>query len=91
MIGIRNQVPLTKTGIQCLESGIAGMESRIQHCLGFPYTGRISRNRGNFLHKITEKSALVLAAEQNSGLIIDIQLHYCKSNFNNKVHCQCSS
>ena len=76
MTGIRNQVPLTKSGIQCLEYGIAGMESRIQHCLGFPYT---------------EKSALVLAAEQNSGLIIDIQLHYCKSNFSNKVHCQCSS
>ena len=39
--GIRNptndQVPLAKTGIQYLESGIHGVESRIQDCLGFPY------------------------------------------------------
>ena len=34
------QVPLTKTGIQYLESGIHGMESRIQDCLGSPYMGR---------------------------------------------------
>ena len=33
----RFQVPLTETGIQYLESGIHGVESRIQDCLGFPY------------------------------------------------------
>ena len=32
------QVPLKKTGIQCLES-------RIQDCLGFPYIGRKSLSR----------------------------------------------
>ena len=30
-----NQVPLTKTGILYLESGIHGEESRVQDCLGF--------------------------------------------------------
>ena len=34
------QVPLTKIGIQYLESGIRGVESRIQDCLGFPNMGR---------------------------------------------------
>ena len=36
----RIQVPMTKTRIQYLESGIHGMESRIQDCDGFPYIGR---------------------------------------------------
>ena len=49
--GIRNpskdlnpesKVPLTKTGIQYLESVIHGVESRIQDCLGFPYMRRSS-------------------------------------------------
>ena len=49
--GIRNpskdlnpeyKVPLTKTGIQYLESGIQLVESRIQDCLRFPYIGRSS-------------------------------------------------
>ena len=35
-------MPLTKTGIQYLDSGIHGVESRIQDCLGFPYMGRSS-------------------------------------------------
>ena len=35
-IGIQFNVPLEKTGIRCLESGIHGVESRIQDCLGFP-------------------------------------------------------
>ena len=39
-IEIQNQVPLTKTGIQYLESGIHGVEYRIQDCLGYPCTGR---------------------------------------------------
>ena len=39
------QFPLTKTGIQFLESGIYGVESRIQDCLGFPYIGRKSLSR----------------------------------------------
>ena len=34
------QVPLTKTGIQYVESGIPGLESTIQDCLGFPHMGR---------------------------------------------------
>ena len=34
------QVPLTKTGIQYVESGIPGLESTIQDCLGFPHLGR---------------------------------------------------
>ena len=45
---IRNPVPgiwiLDSTdkesGIQCLESRVHGVESRIQDCLGFPYLGR---------------------------------------------------
>ena len=44
-IGIQNPsstFPLTKTGIQCLQSGIQGVESRIQDCLGLPYLGRYS-------------------------------------------------
>ena len=36
------QVPLTKIGIQYLEWGIHGMESRIQGCLGFPHMGQLS-------------------------------------------------
>ena len=34
------QVPLTKTGIQYVESGIPGLESTIQDCLGFPHMGQ---------------------------------------------------
>ena len=32
---------MVETEIQHLESGIHGVESRIQVCLGFPYIGRI--------------------------------------------------
>ena len=39
-IGIQSNVPLEKSGIRCLESGIHGVESRIQDCLGFPYMKR---------------------------------------------------
>ena len=35
----RFQVPLTKTGIQYQESGIHGIDSRIQGCLGTLYMG----------------------------------------------------
>ena len=35
-IGIQSKVPLEKTGIKCLESGIHGLESRLQDCFGFP-------------------------------------------------------
>ena len=35
-IGIQSKVPIEKTGIKCLESGIHGLESRIQDCFGFP-------------------------------------------------------
>ena len=34
------QVPLTKTGIQYVESGIPGLKSTIQDCLAFPHMGR---------------------------------------------------
>ena len=33
----RIQVPLTTAGIQCVESEIHGVESRIQDSLGFPH------------------------------------------------------
>ena len=36
----RIQVPLRKTGIQFLESGIHFVEFSIQECLGIPYMGR---------------------------------------------------
>ena len=39
-IGVQSKVPLEKTGKKCLESGIHGLESRIQDCLGFPYMRR---------------------------------------------------
>ena len=39
-IGIQSKVPLEKTGIKRLESGIHGVESRNQDCLGFPYMRR---------------------------------------------------
>ena len=43
-IGFGIQNPLTKAGIQFLESGIQGVESTMQDCLGFPYFGqKISR------------------------------------------------
>ena len=34
------QIPLTKSGMQFLESGIDSVESGIQDCLGFPYMER---------------------------------------------------
>ena len=43
--------PLTKTGIQYMESGIHGVESRIQDCLGFPYMERVEFTcQGNFVN-----------------------------------------
>ena len=38
------QVPLTKPGIQYVESGIPGLESTIQDCHGFPSHGAKCRN-----------------------------------------------
>ena len=38
----RIQVPLTNAGIEYLQSGIRGVDSRIQDCLGFPYSGVIN-------------------------------------------------
>ena len=41
-IGIRNPNSINKESrIQYLESGICGVESRIQDCLGFSYMGRL--------------------------------------------------
>ena len=42
-------VPLTKIGIQYLESGIQGVESRIQDCRGLPYIGRYSSSAFSFV------------------------------------------
>ena len=41
----RIQIPLTKTGIQYLKSGIHGVESRIQDCLGIPYMERFRSSK----------------------------------------------
>ena len=41
----RIQVPLTKTGIQYLASGIHDVESRIQGCLQFLCMGRIEKRK----------------------------------------------
>jgi len=38
--GVQNPSSTEKNGIKYLESGIHGVESRIQDCLGFPYMGR---------------------------------------------------
>ena len=44
MIGTRGSSSMDKaSGFQYLESGIHGMESRIQQCLGFLYIGRTIR------------------------------------------------
>ena len=40
LLEFRIQVTLTKTGIQYVESGIHGLESRFQNCPGLPYLGR---------------------------------------------------
>ena len=39
------KVPLTKTGIQYLESGIHSVESRIQDCFVFIYIGKVLQKR----------------------------------------------
>ena len=41
----RIQIPLTKTGIQYVKSGIHGVESRIQDCLGIPYMERFRSSK----------------------------------------------
>ena len=54
-IGIQSKVPLEKTGIKCLESGIHVVESIIQDCLGFPYMRRKAANVKNYCLRIYEK------------------------------------
>ena len=53
--GIRNpilrlesgiQIPLTKSGIQYLQSGTDSLESKIQDCLGFSYMGQKINHMG---------------------------------------------
>ena len=51
-IGIQSKVPLEKTGIKCLESGIHGVESRIQDCLGFPNMRRKAAHVKNYCLRI---------------------------------------
>ena len=69
------QVPLTKIGIQYLESGIRGVESRIQDCLGFPNMGRstlLKRKDGPLpsrnirLESQTKRAIYVSATELNA-------------------------
>ena len=42
----RIQIPLTKSGIQYLQSGIDSLESKIQDCLGFSYMGQKINHMG---------------------------------------------
>ena len=51
-IGIQSKVPLEKTGIKCLESGIHVVESRIQDCLGFPNMRRKAAHVKNYCLRI---------------------------------------
>ena len=51
-IGIQSKMPLEKTGIKCLESGIHGVESRIQDCLGFPNMRRKAAHVKNYCLRI---------------------------------------
>ena len=46
--------PESKTEIEYLQSGIHGVEFRMQDCLGFPYLGR----EENYPRAITAKSSL---------------------------------
>ena len=48
------QIPRTRTGIQFLESGIHGVQSRIQDCLEFPHMGR---NKGEHETRVTGDNA----------------------------------
>ena len=63
--GIRNPT----YAIQYLESGIQGVESRIQDCLGFPYVGR-AVSRGEFL-RTGNKYVLKFQELSNSRFIGD--------------------
>ena len=51
-IGIQSKMPLEKTGIKCLESGIHGVESRIQDYLGFPNMRRKAAHVKNYCLRI---------------------------------------
>ena len=71
----RIQVPLTKTGIQYLISGIRGVDSRIQDCLGFPNMGRstllkrkdrLLPSRNIRLESQTKRAIYVSATELNA-------------------------
>ena len=48
------QIPRTRTGIQFLEFGIHGVQSRIQDCLEFPHMGR---NKGEHETRVTGDNA----------------------------------
>ena len=53
LIGLRNRsFNDEEFGIQYLESGIQGVESRIQYCLGFPYLGETFHPR---IHVISQQ------------------------------------
>ena len=61
-VGIWNVSSTDKeSGIQYLESGIHGVESRIQDCLGFPYSLHGARNSSKWLLGIFQDGELLVA------------------------------
>ena len=58
------QIPMTNSGIQHLESGIDGVESRIQDCNWFSYMGRLVTIAGN-----TEKQSDEMGRQHNIGTL----------------------
>ena len=66
----RIQVLLTNTGIQYQESGIHGVESRIQDCPGFPYMGRHTAEV-RFRWKIFLTKEMIKFRCKQSKLILD--------------------
>ena len=75
----RFQVPLTETVIQYLESGIHGVESRIQDCLGFPNVGRavsrreFLRTRNKYVLKFQELSNSRFIGDTFSWEIVELK------------------
>ena len=53
--GIKKTASTNKKHVQHMESGIQGVESRIQQCLGFLYMGRRHRTSPQTKKKICEE------------------------------------
>ena len=61
----RIQVRLTNSGLQYLESGIHGVESKIQDCTGF--LGRSIQNLSRVrLTRTSERKAVIVVTKENS-------------------------